>query len=96
MPITDNDFIAIMYYFDKNSYQIAKMKIESPVDQVEITASYIGFYEEKFGLELPKQTDLVILSGKDKAQLTVSYGTPSFNEISELVLNIPDKYESCK
>lgn len=92
----DTNKIAVTYFFDKNSLEIRKIKLESPADDAVIEAVYNGFYDEKIGLALPKETSIVITTAGEQGNFTIQFGNPDFDDNKPLVLNIPEKYESCK
>jgi hypothetical protein len=94
--IRDTSKITVSYYFDKKSLAINKIKLDSPADGAIIEATYKDFFDEKFNLALPKETSIVITRTGEQGKFTVQFGNPDFEDNTPLVLNIPEKYESCK
>ncbi|MCB9224581.1 MAG: DUF4292 domain-containing protein [Crocinitomicaceae bacterium] len=87
--------IYVRYKLNCGDMSLAQVLVDSPKDGVSVRIVYTQRqFVENF--DMPKETNIKILSPEDSTFIKLEYDAPEFNDPDKIRLSIPDSYSECE
>lgn len=91
----DSGEVYIRYYLSKNTKDLERVIIDSPVDTTTIDVRYLS-REMNAGFSIPTAGNIRIETPRDTINIEIEYNKSSVNDPRVLYLAIPNRYEKCE
>jgi hypothetical protein len=86
--------ILISYTLNNQATQIQSMSVESPSDSTTISINYF-YWQTINNQQVPKDVYMNIKTPKNHITIRLDYEKVEINEPQELIIIIPESYETC-
>lgn len=91
----DSGDVYIRYYLSKNTKELERVIIDSPVDTTTINVNYFS-HEMNNGYNIPQAGNINIETPRDTINIEIEYNKSSVNDPRVLYLAIPNRYGKCE